>query len=547
MLKRTVAAGAIAVDRSAGCGSLVCGGRRGSSRPPTPTPPRSTPPATSPTTRSTCPTRRPAPASRSRCPRAGRAAARRRDDVHRQAQHDHASSRRKAPRTVADAQAELAEARRLGHGLPARQVTHGQADRGLGGPDHLSGHGQPDPVTGKARDQRRRALRLLPRRRATSTLTLSGPKGADNVDPWRIVTDSLRWTADDRAARGREPLPLLPRRRRRDAGAAGSLAGGRRGEIVAITGPSGSGKSTLLACLAGLDDPDGGSVRIDGERLSRLSEERPRRGPRSLDRHALPAGQPGRPPQRRAEHRARPALRRRPRRRRLAPRVARAVRHRPSRRTLARSSSPAASWRAPGWRSPSPTIRRSCSPTSRPASSTRPPPSRSWTCCASAPPRRRRRHRHPQPGGRRRRPTGDRPARRAGAGMSDSGPLVRCTGAARTYGRGATATVALQPTDCEVCAGRRGSPSSARRGRASRRCCTSWPGWTSRRRARSTGRRSAPRRAAARPGRRGLPGPEPAAAADASPRTLPCRCCWRRAATATRAAARGALELLEPR
>jgi hypothetical protein len=26
------------------------------------------------------------------------------------------------------------------------------------------------------------------------TVTLSGPKGADNVDPWRIVTDSLRWT-----------------------------------------------------------------------------------------------------------------------------------------------------------------------------------------------------------------------------------------------------------------------------------------------------------------------------------------------------------------
>jgi hypothetical protein len=26
-------------------------------------------------------------------------------------------------------------------------------------------------------------------------LTLSGPKGADNVDPWRIVTDSVRWSA----------------------------------------------------------------------------------------------------------------------------------------------------------------------------------------------------------------------------------------------------------------------------------------------------------------------------------------------------------------
>jgi putative ABC transport system ATP-binding protein len=45
------------------------------------------------------------------------------------------------------------------------------------------------------------------------------------------------------------------------------------GEIVAVTGPSGSGKSTLLSCLAGLDEPDGGMVRIDGERLSRRPEE----------------------------------------------------------------------------------------------------------------------------------------------------------------------------------------------------------------------------------------------------------------------------------
>lgn len=45
------------------------------------------------------------------------------------------------------------------------------------------------------------------------------------------------------------------------------------GEVVAVTGPSGSGKSTLLACLAGLDEPDGGMVTLDGERLSRRSEE----------------------------------------------------------------------------------------------------------------------------------------------------------------------------------------------------------------------------------------------------------------------------------
>ena len=46
----------------------------------------------------------------------------------------------------------------------------------------------------------------------------------------------------------------------------------RSGELVAVVGPSGSGKSTLLACLAGLDDPDGGVVRVRGERLSRRSE-----------------------------------------------------------------------------------------------------------------------------------------------------------------------------------------------------------------------------------------------------------------------------------
>jgi putative ABC transport system ATP-binding protein len=45
------------------------------------------------------------------------------------------------------------------------------------------------------------------------------------------------------------------------------------GEVVAVTGPSGSGKSTLLGCLAGLDDPDGGTVRVVGERLSRRPEE----------------------------------------------------------------------------------------------------------------------------------------------------------------------------------------------------------------------------------------------------------------------------------
>lgn len=43
------------------------------------------------------------------------------------------------------------------------------------------------------------------------------------------------------------------------------------GEMVAIMGASGSGKSTLIYCLAGLEEPTSGAVRIGNQPLSKLS------------------------------------------------------------------------------------------------------------------------------------------------------------------------------------------------------------------------------------------------------------------------------------
>ena len=45
------------------------------------------------------------------------------------------------------------------------------------------------------------------------------------------------------------------------------------GQFAAIMGPSGSGKSTLLGLMAGLDSPTSGQVLLDGQDITRLSED----------------------------------------------------------------------------------------------------------------------------------------------------------------------------------------------------------------------------------------------------------------------------------
>ena len=160
-----------------------------------------------------------------------------------------------------------------------------------------------------------------------------------------------------------------------------------QGEFVAIMGASGSGKSTMLHLLGGLDLPTSGEVVIDGISISSLDEEH-----RTLTRRAktgfvfqffnlipllsvaenvalpfLIAGEPvGRHreridellalvgPERQGRASARPAVRRRAAARRPGPRAGHAR-------------------------------RRSCWPTSRPATSTTRPAPRSWTCCGTRP------------------------------------------------------------------------------------------------------------------------------------------------------------------
>ena len=44
------------------------------------------------------------------------------------------------------------------------------------------------------------------------------------------------------------------------------------GDFVAITGSSGSGKTTLLQMLGGLDTPDSGEIRFQGQSLSEMGD-----------------------------------------------------------------------------------------------------------------------------------------------------------------------------------------------------------------------------------------------------------------------------------
>jgi putative ABC transport system ATP-binding protein len=79
-------------------------------------------------------------------------------------------------------------------------------------------------------------------------------------------------TARDAAATAIDVVKIYGRGEAAVHALGGASLAVERGRFTAVMGPSGSGKSTLMHVLAGLDDIDGGQVRLGETDLSTLSE-----------------------------------------------------------------------------------------------------------------------------------------------------------------------------------------------------------------------------------------------------------------------------------
>ena len=82
------------------------------------------------------------------------------------------------------------------------------------------------------------------------------------------------------------------------------------GAFAVLVGPSGCGKSTLLRLVAGLEQPDAGTISLAGRDVTAPAAARPRRGDGLPELRALPAPDRPREPRLRAEARGRPSRRR---------------------------------------------------------------------------------------------------------------------------------------------------------------------------------------------------------------------------------------------
>ncbi|WP_238009142.1 hypothetical protein KZZ52_25905 [Dactylosporangium sp. AC04546] len=94
---------------------------------------------------------------------------------------------------VAAGQAELASLRNTTAGFTPGQVSTEQRPAGPVLLIRYRADADPDPVTGKVVNDDVERYEYWHSPADLLTVTLAGPHGADNVDPWRTVTDSVRW------------------------------------------------------------------------------------------------------------------------------------------------------------------------------------------------------------------------------------------------------------------------------------------------------------------------------------------------------------------
>lgn len=100
----------------------------------------------------------------------------------------------KAPLTIAEAKrTELPMLAKTVRGFAGGAVSQVKRSAGTAVKITYLAQAKPDPVTGKAT---REAVEryVFFHKGSDVVITLSAPKGSDNVDPWRTVTDSLRYT-----------------------------------------------------------------------------------------------------------------------------------------------------------------------------------------------------------------------------------------------------------------------------------------------------------------------------------------------------------------
>lgn len=95
--------------------------------------------------------------------------------------------------TVAEGKAESQKLASSVSGFSPGQVSTVQRQSGPALLITYTGDGPPDPVTGKTITDAFERYEFFQGGKL-GIVTVSGPDGADNVDPWMIVTDSFQWT-----------------------------------------------------------------------------------------------------------------------------------------------------------------------------------------------------------------------------------------------------------------------------------------------------------------------------------------------------------------